>query len=120
MDVAKACKVGLSGQATPATCFVQAGHPAYQKAKVVYDRDLDKVKTLFRETGLKKFRVLGTDHDWMKAVENILVDSLKEADVVVEFDQKQSADVYNEITGKPEAYDVVLAPGDPSVFWRRC
>ncbi|CAM2870002.1 ABC transporter substrate-binding protein [Cutibacterium acnes] len=116
MDVAKACKVGLSGQATPATCFVQAGHPAYQKAKVVYDRDLDKAKTLFRETGLKKFRVLGTDHDWMKAVENILVDSLKEADVVVEFDQKQSADVYNEITGKPEAYDVVLAPGDPSVF----
>ena len=77
---------------------------------------LNKAKALFKETGLKKFRVLGTDHDWMKAVENILVDSLKEAGVVVEFDQKQSADVYNEITGKPDAYDVVLAPGDPSVF----
>ena len=42
MDVAKACKVGLSGQATPATCFVQADHPAYQKAKVVYERDLEQ------------------------------------------------------------------------------
>lgn len=116
MDVAKACKAGLSGQATPATSFVQDGHPAYREAKTVYDRDLEKAKSLFKETGLKKFRVLGTDHDWMKAIENILVDSLKEAGVAVEFDQKQSADVYNEITGKPESFDVLLAPGDPSVF----
>ncbi|MDO4412237.1 ABC transporter substrate-binding protein [Cutibacterium sp.] len=116
MDIEKACKVAMSGQATPASCFVQQGHPAYQKAKVVYKRDLEKAKALFNETGLKKFRVIGTDHDWMKSVESIIVDSVQEAGVTIEFSQRQSADAYNEITDKPDAYDVFLAPGDPSTF----
>lgn len=34
----------------------------------------------------------------------------------VSFTERKSADVYNTIDGKPEAYDVVIAPGDPSVF----
>ena len=34
----------------------------------------------------------------------------------MEFTEKKSADVYNTIDGKPAAYDVVIAPGDPSVF----
>ena len=33
LDYAKICDTGMAGLATPATCFVQDGHPAYKKAK---------------------------------------------------------------------------------------
>ena len=36
LDYEKICKDAMAGLATPATCFVQEGHPAYKKAKTVY------------------------------------------------------------------------------------
>ena len=60
--------------------------------------------------------MLVTDHDWVKKATPIIQESLEAAGVKVQFEQKQSADVYNTIDGKPKAFDVVIAPGDPSVF----
>lgn len=116
IDMDKVIKTGLLGQAEAATSFVQKDHPSYTEAKVVYAKDVDKAKKLFAETGLKKFRMMSTDHDWVKKCSPIIQESLKAAGVQVEFAEKQSADVYNTIDGKPEGYDVVIAPGDPSVF----
>lgn len=116
IDMEKVIEDGLSGQAEAATCFVQKDHPDYKEASTVYSLDLDKAKSLFQETGLTSFRLMATDHDWVKQCTPIIQQSLEAAGVKVEFTEKQSADVYNTIDGKPDAYDVVIAPGDPSVF----
>lgn len=116
IDMEKVVKTAYLGNATPATCFVQDTHPAYKKAKTVYAFDQAKAKALFAETGLTKIRLLCTDHAWVKKATPIIKESLEAAGLSVEFAEKKSADVYNTIDGKPEAYDAVIAPGDPSVF----
>ncbi|SEW35155.1 peptide/nickel transport system substrate-binding protein [Austwickia chelonae] len=116
IDMDKVVKTGLLGQATPATCFLHSEHPQYRKASMVYTHDQAKAKELFAKTGLTKLRLLCTDHDWVKKCTPVIAESLKAAGVEVDFIEKKSADVYNTIDGKPAAYDVVIAPGDPSVF----
>lgn len=116
IDMDKVIQTGLLGQATAPTSFVQEGHPAHRQASTVYSLDLDKAKSLFAETGLSSFRLLGTDHDWVANCTPIIQESLAAAGVTVQFEQKQSADVYNTVTGNPDSFDVVCAPGDPSVF----
>lgn len=116
VDIDKIIETGMSGQAEAATCFVQSDHPAYKKASTVYALDLEKAKGLFAETGLTSFRMLCTDHDWVQNVTPVLQESLQAAGVTVAFEQKQSAELYTTIDASADAYDVVIAPGDPSVF----
>ncbi|WP_058234846.1 ABC transporter substrate-binding protein [Devriesea agamarum] len=116
IDMKKVIDTGLLGQAEAATCFLQKDHPFYKQASTVYTHKPDEAKKLFGETGLKSFRMLCTDHDWVAKCTPIIQDSLKSAGIDVKFEQKKSADVYNTIDSKPESYDVVIAPGDPSVF----
>lgn len=116
LDMEKVVKTAYLGNATPATSFVQQTHPDYKKAKVVYSLDQARAKSLFAETGLTRIRMLCTDHGWVKKATPIIKESLEAAGLSVDFTEKKSSDVYNTIDGKPEAYDVVIAPGDPSVF----
>ena len=116
LDMEKVVKTAYLGNATPATSFVQDTHPSYKKAKVVYTLDQAKAKALFAETGLKSIRLLCTDHGWVKKATPIIKESLEAAGLSVDFTEKKSSDVYNTIDGKPEAFDAVIAPGDPSVF----
>ncbi|MGA4508965.1 ABC transporter substrate-binding protein [Propionibacteriaceae bacterium G1746] len=116
IDMNKVIATGLLGQGEAATSFLQTSHPQYQKASTVYALDAEKAKSLFAETGLKKFRLLCTNHDWVQKVTPIIQESLTAVGVEVEFEQKQSADVYNTIDSNPNAFDVVIAPGDPTVF----
>lgn len=116
IDIDKVVETGLSGQASPATSFLQESHPNYHKAEVVYGHDEAKAKELFGQTGLKKLRMLCTDHDWVRKCTPLIQESLTAIGIDVDFTERKSSDVYNTIDGKPEAYDVVIAPGDPSVF----
>ncbi|MDN5600726.1 MAG: ABC transporter substrate-binding protein [Brachybacterium sp.] len=116
IDMDKVIETGLSGQATAASCFVQPEHPNYKEASTVYSLDLEKAKALFAETGLTSFRMLCTDHDWVAKCTPIIQESLTAAGVEVQFEQKQSADVYTTLDGGSDVYDVMIAPGDPSVF----
>ena len=116
IDMDRVLETGMSGQATAATSFLQESHPNYSKASTVYTHDADKAKQLFGETGLKKLRMLCTDHDWVRQCTPLIQESLTNIGIDVDFTQSKSSDLYNEITGNPEAYDVVIAPGDPSVF----
>lgn len=116
IDMAKVVQTAYLGNATPATSFLQENHPAYKRAATVYTHDVAKAKALFAETGLTHIRMLCTDHGWVKKATPIIKESLEGAGLTVDFQEKKSADVYNTIDGKPEAYDVVVAPGDPSVF----
>lgn len=116
LDIDKVIQTALLGNAAPATCFVPADHPAYKEATTVYALDAAKAKSLLAETGLTKIRMLCTDHDWVKKATPIMKESLEAIGLSVEFTQKKSADVYTTIDGKPDAFDLVIAPGDPSVF----
>lgn len=116
IDMEKVIETGLAGQAEPASCFVQKEHPNYKEASTVYALDADKAKALFAETGLTSFRMLVTDHDWVQQCTPIIQESLTALGIEVDFQQKQSADVYNTIDSDPNSFDVTIAPGDPSVF----
>lgn len=116
IDMEKVIQTAYLGNAAPSTCFLQESHPAYKKAATQYAFDLEKAKSLFAETGLTEIRLLCTDHGWVKKATPIIKESLEAAGLTVNFEEKKSSDVYNTIDGKPEAYDAVIAPGDPSVF----
>ncbi|RXW31107.1 ABC transporter substrate-binding protein [Propioniciclava flava] len=116
LDMPKMIQTAYLGNATPATSFVQETHPDYQKASTVYTYDAEKAKALLAETGLKSFRLLCTDHGWVKKITPLIKEALEAVGLSVDFTEKKSADVYNTIDGKPDAFDVVVAPGDPSVF----
>ncbi|ASK66436.1 ABC transporter substrate-binding protein [Brachybacterium avium] len=116
IDMDKVIETGLSGQATAASCFVQEDHPNYKEASTVYSLDAEKAKSLFAETGLTSLRMLVTDHGWVQQCTPIIQESLTALGIEVAFEQKQSADVYNTVDSDPDSYDVMVAPGDPSVF----
>ncbi len=116
LDMPRMIQTAYLGNATPATSFVQETHPDYQKASTVYTYAAEKAKALLAETGLKSFRLLCTDHGWVKKITPLIKEALEAVGLSVDFTEKKSADVYNTIDGKPDAFDVVVAPGDPSVF----
>ncbi len=116
LDYDQICSVGMSDLAAPATCFVQEEHPSYKKAATVYTKDVEKAKALLAETGLTKVRLLSSDHDFFSAARPIIKESLEAVGLEVAYEEKKSSDVYATIDGAPEAFDIVVAPGDPSVF----
>ena len=118
LDYDKICKDVMAGLATPATCFLQEGHPAYKKAKTVYSKDLDKAKALLAEAGITSIRMLCSDHGWFSGVRPVIRENLEALGVTVTYDEKKSLDLYSFIDSEDgaKAWDVVIAPGDPSVF----
>lgn len=116
MDYNKICDNGMAKLATPATCFVHKAHADYKQAKVVYKYDAAKAKSLLSEAGVTEIKVLASNHDWFSSVRAILKENFEALGVKISYDEKKSADVYSTIDGDPNAYDVLIAPGDPSVF----
>ena len=116
IDTPKVIQTALLGQATPATSFLQEGHPDYQRARTVYRHDPDRAREVFARNGVRRIRMLCTDHDWVRKCTPVIAESVSATGVQVDFTEKKSADLYTTIDGKPDAYDVVIAPGDPSVF----
>ena len=117
IDMDKVIDTALLGHAEAASSFVQSSHPNYNEAEVVYEYDPEKAKELFEETGLmgEEITMLSTDHDWVAKVTPLIKESLDEIGVKVVLDEGQSAGQYTKIDGG-EDYDVLIAPGDPSVF----
>lgn len=116
IDMDKVITTGMSDQAAAATSFVHKEHPNYNEASTVYSLDQDKARSLFAETGLTSMRLLCTDHDWVRNCTPLIQESLAAAGITVDFTERKSADVYNTIDGDENSFDVVIAPGDPSVF----
>ncbi len=117
LDYEKITKTGMSDLATPATSFVQKEHPAYNPAAVQYpEGGVAKAKELLAETGLTTVRLLASNHGWFSAVRPMIKESLEAAGLTVQYDEKASSDVYSTIDGNVDAFDIVIAPGDPSVF----
>ncbi len=116
LDYEKICSAGMANLATPATSFLHTEHKAYKEAATVYTYDPEKAKALIAETGLKSTRLLCSDHGWFSAVRPIIKENVEALGLTVQFEEKKSSDVYGTIDGNPDAFDIVVAPGDPSVF----
>ena len=110
----------MSGQAEPATSFLPKNFPNYHKAKNVYTKNVDKAKELLKEAGVStpmNFTLYTTDHTWITQLAPQIKNDLAEIGMNVNIQSMKSSALYPSITDKDNAdYDIVLAPGDPSVF----
>ncbi|QBQ64446.1 ABC transporter substrate-binding protein [Actinobacillus indolicus] len=118
LDTQKLIDVVFLGNAKAATSYVQDTHPDYVKAASQYDYDPAKAAALLKEAGLDKleFQLLSTDHSWVKECAPLVLESWnKIPGVKVSLQHLQSGALYGGHVDKG-LYEVVMAPGDPSVF----
>jgi len=91
VDKQKLISSALEGQAVEATSFLPEANPAYKKPATDLSYDKDAATKLLSDAGVTDLEInlVTTDHPWILA----LVPQIKS-----------------------DSYDIVLAPGDPSVF----
>src|SRR5699024_3133262 len=98
IDMNKLVENGLLGNGEAATSFLQSTHPNYNEAKVVYDHDPEKAKSLLEESGLsgKSITITCTYHDWVKKCTPLIKEDLDALGLKVSLDEGQSAGVYTQ------------------------
>ncbi|GAB3550442.1 ABC transporter substrate-binding protein [Arthrobacter tumbae] len=108
----------LLGNAVPATSYFQEGHPSYSKASTVYGFDADKAKSLLQEAGAENLTVTltSTDTGWVTKVVPLIKENWDAIGVNTTLEILQSAAVYAPDKVNGGNFDVLCAPGDPSVF----
>ncbi|WP_182049733.1 ABC transporter substrate-binding protein [Changpingibacter yushuensis] len=119
IDTNKLIDNALSGQATAATSFLPEDHPNYNEASTVYTYDPEKAKELLAEAGVDGLSItlLTTDHTWITALSPQIKNDLEAVGISVEIQALASSSLYADYTDVDDPqFDVVLAPGDPSVF----
>ncbi|MGO2541497.1 ABC transporter substrate-binding protein [Specibacter sp. AOP5-B1-6] len=111
-------KTALLGNAAAATSYFQEGSPNYQKASTVYGYDVDKAKSLLSEAGVTglKLTLTSTDTAWVKDVIPLIKKDWDAIGVATTLEPLASAAVYAPDKVSGLKYDVLAAPGDPSVF----
>ncbi|MBS1905881.1 MAG: ABC transporter substrate-binding protein [Actinobacteria bacterium] len=116
LDMNKIIETGMLGNATAATSFLPETNPAYHKASTVYTYKPEKTKELLKEAGVSdlKITLLTTDTGWVKDVAPLVKESLDKAGIATTLDIGQSGAQYQKVDAGN--YQVMLAPGDPSVF----
>lgn len=118
LDKEAIIKTALLGNATAATSYFQEGSPNYQKASTVYAFDADKAKSLLSAAGVSglKLTLTSTDTAWVKDVIPLIKKNWDAIGVETTLEPLASAAVYAPDKVGGLNYDVVAAPGDPSVF----
>ncbi|MDO5722854.1 MAG: ABC transporter substrate-binding protein [Flaviflexus sp.] len=119
IDTEKLIQNALSGEATPAKSFLPEDHPNFHEAKNVFTYDPDKAKELLDEAGVSdlSLTLLTTDHGWIEALSPQIKNDLEAIGLSVDIHSEASSSLYaNNTDVESPDFDVVLAPGDPSVF----
>jgi peptide/nickel transport system substrate-binding protein len=117
IDTDKVIGTAMLGNAAAATGYVQSTHPAYAEASTVYGYDPDKARALLKEAGVSGLNVtmVTTDAGWVKDAVPVIKENWDAVGVTTTLDIGQSGGQYtNKID--PGAFQVLVAPGDPSVF----
>ncbi|WP_199422414.1 ABC transporter substrate-binding protein [Actinotalea solisilvae] len=116
LDTEKIIDTGLLGNAAPATSFLPETHPNYSEASTVYTYDPEKAEALLAEAGVEDLSItlLTTDTGWVKEVAPLIKESLDAVGISTNLDIGQSAGQYTKVDAGD--MDVMIAPGDPSVF----
>jgi len=118
LDKESIIKTALLGNGTAATSYFQEGSPNYQKAATVYGFDAAKAKSLLASAGVTnlKLTLTSTDTAWVKDVVPLIKKNWDAIGVATTLEPLASAAVYAPDKVGGLNYDVVAAPGDPSVF----
>lgn len=118
LDTQKLIDIVFLGNAKAATSYVQDTHLEYVKATTQYDYDVNRASQLLKEAGIDElsFQLLATDHSWVKECAPLILEAWNSIPgVKVSLQHLQSGALYSNHVDNG-AYEVVIAPGDPSVF----
>ena len=119
IDKQKLISSALNGQAVEAKSFLPEANPAYKKPATDLSYDKDAAKKLLADAGASEMRVnlVATDHPWVLSLVPQIKSDLEALGLKVNHQQMASSALYSTVTDVDNpTYDVVLAPGDPSVF----
>lgn len=108
----------LNGKAEVATSFLPKVNADYKKATTQFDYNPEKAKEMLKKAGASTLTVnlLTTDHPWISQLAPLVKQNLQAVGLKVNVTSVASADVYAQTDSENPDFDVVLAPGDPSVF----
>ena len=119
IDKQKLISSALNGQAVEAKSFLPEANPAYKKPATDLSYDKDAAKKLLADAGASDMTVnlVTTDHPWVLSLVPQIKSDLEALGLKVNHQQMASSALYSTVTDvdKPD-YDIVIAPGDPSVF----
>ena len=119
IDKQKLVSSALRGQAVEARSFLPEANPAYKKPATDLSYDKDAAKKLLADAGASGLTVnlVTTDHPWVLSLVPQIKSDLEALGLKVNHQQMASSALYSTVTDVDNpTYDVVLAPGDPSVF----
>ena len=119
IDKQKLISSALNGQAVEAKSFLPEANPAYKKPATDLSYDKDAAKKALDAAGVsgKEINLVTTDHPWVLSLVPQIKSDLEALGLKVNHQQMASSALYSTVTDvdKPD-YDIVIAPGDPSVF----
>ncbi|THJ67121.1 ABC transporter substrate-binding protein [Arthrobacter echini] len=118
IDTDAVIEKALLGNAAAATSYFQEGHPSYSEASNVYGYDVDMATSLLEEAGAQDINITltATDTGWVARVVPLIKEYWDAVGVNTTLEILQSAAVYAPEKVDGGNYDVLCAPGDPSVF----
>ena len=118
IDTQTLIKTALSGAGEEPTSFLPEYNDMYKKAATQFTFDTDKAKKLLSDAGVAEgttVNLLVTTDTWIAAMGPQIKQNLEAAGLKVNLETKASADVWNNNVAQGD-FDIVIAPGDPSVF----
>ena len=119
IDKQKLISSSLEGQAVEATSFLPEANPAYKKPSTDLSYDKDAATKLLSDAGVSglEINLVTMDHPWVLSLVPQIKSDLEALGLKVNHTQMASSDLYSNVTDVDNpTYDIVLAPGDPSVF----
>ncbi|MFC2619820.1 MULTISPECIES: ABC transporter substrate-binding protein [Micrococcales] len=119
IDKQKLISSALDGQAVEATSFLPEANPAYKKPATDLSYDKAAATKLLSDAGVSglEINLVTTDHPWVLNLVPQIKSDLEALGVKVNHTQMASSDLYSNVADVDSpSYDVILAPGDPSVF----
>lgn len=116
LDVPTLINDYAGGDANPAKGFLNEKHPNFHQAKNVYTYDVAKAKELLAKAGVKEGQevTLRIAESWISPMAPAIQQQLEAVGLKVTLKEMPSKALYPEIDSGDN--DVVIAPGDPSVF----
>lgn len=117
LDTEKMISNTFAGLATAASCYLPKSFTNYHEASTVYKTDAKKAKKLIEESGITPGAITlrTTDNEQIKGMAAQVKNDLDALGFDVTIQTDTSPATYAAIDGG-EAYDILLAPGDPSCF----